>query len=393
MMRRRISPGDLPPRDPAAMPDRPTCRTHGLLGLALLLAGSVPVAVHGQQPRWQVDLNGSRIQYDTLAALNAPSLAASLEWQRSTLLARLGGSFTGFEDNGQSVQGRGDLVGWFSPAGAASPLRLEVSGGVGGSRHSSGFQSHIAQADLRLHLQGRRGGGWIGSGAATARNSFDEAAVTSFTPNLGGWVQLGPTRLIGRYVDTRVEGERFPEVSASAVYSRGPVDLTAFAGYRDSPFEEVDSDGWAGASAAFWLQSNIAVLVSGGRYAPDVIQGLPGGEFISLGVRFSPRRQRPVAPTEPLPLLFTRESARSGGLVFRVPDAGTVEVAGDWNGWQPQPLSRAADGGWRLPAELEPGVYRFNLRVDGAEWVVPEGFPTVDDGFGGQVGILVISES
>jgi hypothetical protein len=77
---------------------------------------------------------------------------------------------------------------------------------------------------------------------------------------------------------------------------------------------------------------------------------------------------------------------------FRVEDVSRVEVAGDWNGWVAEPLVRSG-GRWVMPAPLAPGVYRFNLRVDGERWIVPEEVPSIDDGFGGRVGLLIISET
>jgi hypothetical protein len=40
---------------------------------------------------------------------------------------------------------------------------------------------------------------------------------------------------------------------------------------------------------------------------------------------------------------------------------------------------------------LPPGVYRFNLIVDGERWIVPEGVTAVDDGYGGKTCLLVVS--
>lgn len=360
-------------------------------GLLASIVFSSPLGAQGI--RVELDVNASRLQFDTVPALNAPSASGALEWQGGTLLARLGGSATLFEGGTESFQGRADVAGWFSPAGSASPLRLEIGAGAGGTTTSTGFDSFVAGGDARLHLMGRRAGAWAGVGVSTSENAFDVEAVSGLSPNVGGWVQLGPTRVVARYLDTRVEGERFPEFNLSALLGAGPVDLTAYAGYRDSPFETVPSDAWAGASASYWFDATLAVTLSGGRYAPDLLQGLPGGEFLSLGVRFAPQRRRTVVPDAPLPLVFTLDDTRNGQVAFRLPDAGSVEVAGDWNGWEPTPLIRAGDGRWRLPDTLEPGVYRFNLLVDGDRWLVPEGIPTVDDGFGGTVGLLVISGS
>lgn len=366
-------------------------RQSSILFLLFVLAWN-PLALRAQSTQWRLDLNGSRLRYDTLEALNAPSAVTQLEWQGSKLLGRLGGSLTGFQDNGWSVQGRGDLAGWFSPVGVANPVRLELSGALGGSRHSSGFESYLGQGDARLHLMSGKMGAWLGMGMAVSENTFDSLPVQSVLPNLGAWVRIGAARLTVHYLDNRVEGYRYPEANGSAIYSRGPLDLTVFAGFRDSPLEGVESDSWAGGSLALWFRSDVAVLVSGGKYAPDLLQGIPGGDFFSVGLRLAPGRRRPPeVPSVPLPLMFTRESAREGEIAFTLLGAQTVQIAGDWNAWQPTPLSRDRQGRWVLPRDLPQGVHRFNLRVDGEEWVVPEGVPTLDDGFGGQVGILVIS--
>lgn len=376
-----------------AVPYRSRARPCGgpfFLLLAFLMGS--PSVLLGQSARWQVDLNGSRIRYDTLETLNAPSLVTQVEWQGRRALGRIGGSVTGFQDNGWSVQGRGDFISWLSPAGVRNPLRLELSGGLGGARHSSGFQSYAGQADTRFHLQGGNLGLWLGAGIGVSENSFDTGPVRSFLPNLGGWIRLGSVQLTARVLDTRIDGERFPEANLSGIYARGPVELTLYTGARNSPFEGEEMDSWVGGSLAIWLRSGLAVLLAGGQYAPDLLQGLPGGEFVSLGFRLASRRRRPVIPSTPLPLMFTRDSAGAGGIRFAVDGAESVSVAGDWNAWMPTPLARDREGRWVLPRELPPGVYRFNLLVDGTEWIVPEGVPTVEDGFGGQVGILVISE-
>lgn len=361
-----------------------------ILALALLTGwGAGPL--RGQGLRLEVDLNASRLQYDTVPPLTAPSAAAAVEWLGRTLLARAAGSVTAFEGGTESFQGRTDLVGWFSPAGSASPLRLEVAGAAGGTTTSAGFDAFSFQGEVRLHVQGRRAGAWAGFSAGSSRNSLDEGSVGNRTPDLGGWVQVGTARFLSRYVDNRVDGDRYPELNLSALVSRGPVDVTAYLGWRDSPVAGQDAVTWGGASGGVWLRRDLALVLSAGSYAPDLLQGLPGGDFLSVGIRFTPQRRRTLVPEAPLPLVFSRDGGDA--VAFRVPDAGTVAVAGDWTGWEPVPLSRDANGRWRLPADLEPGVYRFNLLVDGTRWVVPEGVPSEDDGFGGTVGLLVISEN
>jgi hypothetical protein len=355
--------------------------------------------VHGQAPRLELDLSGTRIAYDTLAPLNAPSLAALTEWQRPSLFARVTGSVTGLEDSGWSIQGRGDLAGWLSPFGAGSTTRLEIGGALGGGRHSSGFDSFLARTDARLHLRrrtlaampGTEIGAWIGASLATARNSFDSAAVTGLVPQLGAWVQGGSVRATFGYLHTVVSGDAYPEANLALTLTRGPLDLTLYGGVRASPYGAAALDErWAGATAAYWLTRNAAVVVSGGRYSSDVLQNLPGGEFVSLGLRLTPRRARPIPIDATAPIVYTSEQAVRGNISFEVGGASRVEIAGDWNGWVSEPLSRDASGRWVVPPGLPPGVHRFNLRVDGERWVVPDSVPSVDDGFGGRVGLLIV---
>jgi hypothetical protein len=347
--------------------------------------------VAAQSPFWQLGLNGSRIRYDSLEVLTAPSVATSVEWQGRHLMARVGGSFTGFIDAGRSLQGRADLVGWFSPAGDRRPLRLELGGSAAGSTHSGGFDAFVVQGDGRAHLQGRRAGLWLGVGVASSENSFDPAPIHSVVPNGGAWVEAGPVRVVARYADTRLGGERYPEGTLSAVHAGRALDLTAFVGARGSPFPGEAVETWYGGSLSVWVRSDLALLVSGGQYASDILQGIPGGDFVSVGIRLAPKRLRPTPPTVPLPLIFSREQTRDEGVSFALPDARSVAIAGDWNAWQAVPLEPVPGGRWRLTVDLPAGVHRFNLIVDGERWVVPDGVPSTEDGFGGRVGLLVIS--
>jgi hypothetical protein len=349
--------------------------------------------VRAQAPRLEVDLNAMRIEYDTLAPLDAPSLSALTEWLRPSMFARLSGGVTGFENAGWSLQGRSTVSGWLAPLGLLSPLRLELAGTAGGSRHSSGFDSFVAQAEARLHLRARSMGAWAGASLAAARNSFDRAAVRGLAPAAGAWAQTGTLRGSISVLATSVDGETHPEANVALTYTQGPADLTLWAGLRRSPFEGAGLDEeWAGASASLWVSEHAAIVASGGRYSADVLQGLPGGSFVAVGLKLTPRRVRPIPVSAPAPIVYSLEAARTGGVGFRLDAVERVEVAGDWNGWVPEPLVRDASGRWVVPAALEPGVYRFNLRLDGERWVVPDEVPSIEDGFGGRVGLLIVSE-
>ena len=78
-------------------------------------------------------------------------------------------------------------------------------------------------------------------------------------------------------------------------------------------------------------------------------------------------------------------------LVVVLPDAGTVEVAGDFNGWDPTrtPLTPVAGGAWTVTLPLQPGRYEYMFVVNGQQWVAdPFAVEQNDDGFGSQNAVL-----
>lgn len=361
--------------------------------LATVVAAIAPSVARAQAPRLEVDVNASRIQYDTLSALSAPSVAALAEWQTPSFHGRLNGGLTSFEGAGWSAQGRADVAGWLEPFARAPSLHLELAGAGSLAHHSSGFDSYVARSDARLHVASGGGGLWGGLGLAVAKSSLDSASVTGVVPALGIWGQRGPVRATLQYLHTTIEGERYPEASLVLTLGRGPLDVTLYGGMRRSSLvTDAFDDQWVGGSAALWVHDHAAVIVSGGRYPSDVLQGLPGGDFISVGIRLTPRRNRPIPLMVAAPIVYSAERLRSNGIMLRVPGASRVEIAGDWNGWQPEPLEPAGRGVWRVTTTLEPGVYRFNLLVDGERWIVPEGVPAVEGGYGDRVGLLIVSQ-
>jgi hypothetical protein len=78
-------------------------------------------------------------------------------------------------------------------------------------------------------------------------------------------------------------------------------------------------------------------------------------------------------------------------LTLDAPDARTVAVAGDFNGWRPEatPLRRGEGGTWSVRLPLEPGRrYQYQFVVDG-RWVTDPSAPAAaDDGFGGRNAVL-----
>ncbi|MDD2710492.1 MAG: glycogen-binding domain-containing protein [Verrucomicrobiae bacterium] len=64
-------------------------------------------------------------------------------------------------------------------------------------------------------------------------------------------------------------------------------------------------------------------------------------------------------------------AAKASSTCFRlsIATAKQVGLAGDFNGWKPQPMKKSDPkrGSWEIVVSLKPGVYQYKFVVDG-EW-------------------------
>jgi 1,4-alpha-glucan branching enzyme len=65
----------------------------------------------------------------------------------------------------------------------------------------------------------------------------------------------------------------------------------------------------------------------------------------------------------------TKKAVKVTFEVDHLADANLVEIAGDFNNWQPQALTKFKNGKHKITLDLEPGRdYNFRYRVDGGQW-------------------------
>lgn len=75
-------------------------------------------------------------------------------------------------------------------------------------------------------------------------------------------------------------------------------------------------------------------------------------------------------------------------------DADLVEVAGDWNDWQPEPMKKYKNGKHKLAVTFEPeSEHQFLYRVDGDRWETdPDADRYVSNEYGGENSVVVASD-
>jgi len=76
------------------------------------------------------------------------------------------------------------------------------------------------------------------------------------------------------------------------------------------------------------------------------------------------------------------------------PNAQSVSVAGDFNGWNPghTTLERSDGGIWTVTLPLKPGRYEYMFVIDGTQWIADPLAPEdAGDGFGAKNAVLDVA--
>jgi len=125
-------------------------------------------------------------------------------------------------------------------------------------------------------------------------------------------------------------------------------------------------------------------LAGAGAAACLVLLAVGGLVLRGLSERsISPPPVNAVTTAAPTPALVR--------LVLLQPDATTVTVAGDFNGWDQTrtPLERVSSGAWTVTIPLEPGRYEYMFVIDDQRWIAdPFAIEQNDDGFGSRNAVL-----
>lgn len=123
----------------------------------------------------------------------------------------------------------------------------------------------------------------------------------------------------------------------------------------------------------------VAVLVVGGPgQGPGSLETVPGQSAPAAGA-FAGQGGEPV--------VFVQ-------FLLSAPEASSVVVAGDFDGWEGSHALQDPDGDglWTGRVPVRPGVHAYMFLVDGSTWVTdPEAERYADDGFGNRNAVLAVS--
>lgn len=255
-----------------------------------------------------------------------------------------------------------------------------------------------------------KGGTWSGGGeVGPVLVTLWDPITTSLALSFGGVRRVDETSVAVGGADLRIRG--YPTIGIevegglSGIFASAVQYLDATLGLiLRSPRLEAGVTGgvragdlrngaWGGARIEYAVTPWIIAEARLGRYPQD-LTGFRDGAFGSVGVRFnlnrSARVRWRVAPAGAVRVERVAEQQVRVTIRHSVEPGHRLDIAGDWNEWLPEPLSREDSERWSIDLGLTSGVYKFALVIDGERWIIPDGVPTAPDDFGGEVGLLVI---
>lgn len=368
----------------------------------------------GSRANASLDVGGAAVTYDDFLGSSVLSVtpAIRIEGARTLVLARA--SYSQFESGTSSLQAAlaGSLV---SPE--VWGLRAEAFGSAGTTRYDKALAATNLLGAGRLHLAGPRAGTWVGAGLGfVSQGSRLPSNVAQL--EVGGWVRDAETTYTLVVQPSRVGDVRYADAVGAARWQNARGEVSVSAGYRARARRSIPGQrGWGEVWGALWMGRRFAAVGGAGLFPYDIVQGLPGGRYVSAGLRVATRRPPVNDPALRAELLLPYEVRRlrsvradlfvvadnddgSRTVRVRVRGAQRVELMGDFTDWAPVPLVRVGAPGrgreapdadvWGVTLVVSPGVHRVNVRVDGRGWEAPPGLSVVRDEFGGAVGLLVV---
>jgi 1,4-alpha-glucan branching enzyme len=126
------------------------------------------------------------------------------------------------------------------------------------------------------------------------------------------------------------------------------------------------------------IENSLIIVPPGVRYEVERVTGtvIGGGQ-----AAFARDRGEADAEEEAEPVDVTFEFAGDGG---------QIEVAGEFNNWEPVALTKGEDGVYRITIPILPGTYEYKFVVDGTWIEDPENPETVPDPYGGKNSVLTV---
>jgi hypothetical protein len=387
--------------------------------LVLLCSAWAPPALG--QLSGTLDMGAGRYRPDHSIPGGIASIVPALRYQSGPFEVTALGAYSDAPAGRWNFEGGTEA---FARAPAFGFLLLEATGRAEWTSHYRVRGTTTFSGGMRAYLAtGTRARAWIGRtfGRATALGTRRPLRRTE----VGGSAMLGRVHLAFTLANTTVDRSymlgpvdpREPAVDTMASYpeptAQHQVDRVALTDavlsgrWRFRSFDFDASLGrrfsrstpetliW-GLSASRDLAPTLALVAAAGRAGTDPVTSVPGARYVAIGLRLKAGAPAPVPlPTRAAvdasaPFRIGPAVAAGREIVVQIPEAETVELAGDFTDWKPVALRRWGPDSWRTLLPVSPGLHRLAIRIDGGVWRAPPGMRPIESEFGGEVAEIVV---
>ncbi|MEJ7812559.1 MAG: glycogen-binding domain-containing protein [Gemmatimonadaceae bacterium] len=393
--------------------------------LSLLLALAPAGAGVCAQVTATLDAGTGSARWDDRSRSTVLTLAPALSAAYGALVVSAGGTAARFDSGGWVRQGNiagsaftpalGRLRGELAATAQGTAYRAHATTGealgrarlhwVSSAQHGLGAWAGASAGHAWGDAGGRPvvaadGGAWAQRGGFTFRVSAGRTGVSAAASRDSAPGPLPPPISISPTPASSARALSYSTAEAGLGWARGSLELSATLGARAGE-RSLRGGSW-GAGGTFWLTSYLGLVGSAGRYLPEPAQGLAGGRYATLAMRFGVApgagSLRPVRAREAKAAVAAREAPfaiRDAGdgrrtVEILAPGARQVELMGDFTDWQAVALVRSGPDIWRVTIPIAKGTHRLNIRVDGGAWSVPPGVTPLADEFLGTVGLIIL---
>lgn len=362
-------------------------------------------AASAQSPQAvQLDVGVASVQQRARDARAAATLGVTWRLSDRRVASMLSAALTDAGDSASAGQLLGAVAwrpfanGW-AVIEAGSGFNMFGASFIGRGGNLSGY--------VRQRANVGDGGGWIGVADGLSQRDADASHGTAV--EAGAWYQLGD--VTATVTASRLRSDDWPLLEASGIYLTRPAlmadldDATVALHYARHRFAADLSGSWRAGrratsteqnallwSASWAFSERVTLAVGGGRMLADPVRGTPDASIVSAALRFT-WRPAPSETDAPGVASYARLVPQEGGalltLAIVAPDSVSVDVAGDFSGWEPVPLHRVPNG-WGLQLFLTSGRHRVAVRYNGGPWQAPGNLAKMKDEFDGEYGLIIV---
>ncbi len=229
-----------------------------------------------------VTANAGAVRYVQTSTEQSAGFNPEFRLEGRNAAFQLEGTFTGATDGSRVAAGGPSL--WLATNPILRHIQLDAQGSFQYTSPRSDSSSYAALGVGEIAFANGDGPGIaLGAGGAMGKIA-GTSAVNAFKARARAWFDAGPVSVSLAAEPTRLEGAWYTDYGAEFDTEAGHFEASLTGRLRQSKASGSEAGGEL--ETAWHFTPAMALLVSGGRYLREPLQGLPAGNFVTVGLKF-----------------------------------------------------------------------------------------------------------